>query len=655
MTPQQELQLINQAIAQQQPSFAPEEELKLINEAISQQQPSTFQQIAQPLASGARSIAASLGDASDMFINNPINAVGKALGKDELLPSVGNTIASGIDTATGNYTRPETPRQKVIESAIRGVGSLIPGVAGGNIIAKGGSQLAQQIGKGISGISEVSPANVLGTGTGAALTEGILQNNPENTIQAATTGILGNLAGQTVGSLISPGGRARAAGKALAVNPKKVQNFKDTGIDPTLGDVSDSNIVKGYQKIAEHTPGSSHITHKTRQGQLEQIGENLGKGARGEAFSEKEAGELAKEGLKNYKEKGNQVTAQLKDRYLRHLDDNSAIEMNKPLDFYLKTLTKVKSTRMRDEIAKSPLGKEMQKIAQTAHEFGGKIPWSDAEAIRTQLLDLITKQGSVGSISKGQLEHLRGLLNQEMGDYMKSIGPSAIKDWNRYNKFYSNWANKRKPLLDKAEDIHNSSAEKVFSEIIRGKKPDHQSLETINNALKDNQRKDFWDTMVNRLGQNRVGDWNANEFQKNYKKLQKETKDQLKLPLSKTSKEKFDKVMDAIGDMKLTESMANTSKTEYTKQLIDIAKTGGAATAGYAAFGTVLPVLSALGTTHALTKGMLTNPKFINWAAKGLTLKNPLQWGHHLGSGQQYLGKVGLQEMKEIINHYKKH
>lgn len=645
-----------------------QEKLRLLEEAEEMSQQSLASQnespsIGQSFAKGARNVAAGLGDVGD-FIASPVreglNLGASALGYGRPFNPMGESIAQGIDQATEGYTAPQSQADKMSEGAQRAIAGLIPGVGAGNLIAKGGTQLAKNLGQGISGLSEVSPANVLGSGAGAALTEGVLANNPENTGQAATTGILGNIAGQTVGGLLSPGGAARAAGKSLSVNPQKLANFTETGIKPTLGDVSDSNVLKGYQKIAEHTPGSAHLLKNAREEQIKGIQKNLGKGSAGEALTEKDAGELAQKGLKGYKEKSNQVIAQLKDRYQRHLGKEGAeVEINKPLDFYLKTLNKVKSERMQSEIANSPFGKEMRKLVETSQEFGGKIPWNDAEAIRTQLFDLITKQGSVGTISKGQLEHLRGLLNKEMGSYMQSVGPTAAKDWNRYNTFYKNWAAKRKPILDKAEDVPLGSTEKVFDEIIKGKKPNEQALATVNNALKGKDREKFFDSMVERLGKNRVGDWSPNEFQKNYKLFRSEVKDQFKLPLSKGTQQKFDKVMDVIGDMKMTDAMANTSKTEYTKRLIDNAKdisggVGGVIVTGAAATKALVPTLTALAATHAVTKGMLTNPKFINWAAKGTTLKNPAAWGHHLAGGQQFLGKVGIQEMKEIINHKKK-
>jgi hypothetical protein len=600
----------------------------------------------QDLAMGARSAVGGLGDLADLPILAANYGLSKA-GSKKQIPYPGNAIANKIDELTGGYTAPKTYNQRIAESAIRAPASLVGGSGIGKALIKLPGMIGK-IGRGISAINPVTPTSMAATSAGAAGSHAALENNPEDITSAIALGLAPDILLRSGRGLINK----RVAAKATSLNPDIVENFKEIGISPTLGQASQSGPLKTIEKLLENTPIAGKKIRELRSQQNKTIGSVFGPAAEGLAQSELEAGKTIHKGFSVAKEKADQLTGELKHKVLEKVKTapSDLIDIKDSLNFYKELEKNNKTAAMMKLLEDSPLGKEASRLKKMASHNNGKVPFGDVEGFRTHLFDEITKR-ELGSISRGRLEHFRSLLNQDIHPYMNSIG--AGKEWNRYNKFYSNYATYHKSNLLQPKEVPILEAHKLFDNIGTSGKLDRPLLNTVYGSLGKTEQKNIMDSLIQKMGKD-GNDWNAHRFAKRFESQPKETKDLFLKPLSQPMKERFKSVLKSIDAIKETNSFSNTSRTAYTQMAIDTAKigipAGAAILAGNSPTDTAWEMALVLAGSRAIASGMFANPKFINWAYKGSKLKTPKSQQHHIAGIKGILGRPVYQEIKSALS-----
>ena len=103
-------------------------------------------EITRGLGLGTRNVLEGLGDFSDTFLNQPVNAVGRLFGYDMGLVNPGKELADAMGLPV-----PETDLEKRMAYGERGAASAVPEIVGGAGVAKmAASSVARIVGRELS-------------------------------------------------------------------------------------------------------------------------------------------------------------------------------------------------------------------------------------------------------------------------------------------------------------------------------------------------------------------------------------------------------------------------------------------------------------------------------------------------------------------------
>lgn len=602
-----------------------------------------------------RNIAAGIGDVTDL----PIMAANYGLrkvGVEKQIPYPGNAVAKGIDYITGGYTTPETPEQQRQETGIRAITSTaIPGGLGQKLATKGIPYLSK-FGKGVAKINPGDPASLAGTGAGALAANAYNEANPyEGNVESLAgtlgSGMAADMATRAALGAINP----RTIGGMLKVNPKSVESFHNMGVSPTLGQVSEHPLIKSTENIIKNISPTSDLRNATAK-QYEHMADILGPGAKGLAHTEQEAGKNIKESLKEYGNKASGITEKLKARYMKKVAKapTDLIDVTDSLNYFEKLQHELGTATAKSELQKTAIGKQYDSLKKRALENKGTVPLNDLEEFRRKLFDEISK-GELGSVSKGRLSQLRGKLNDDIKDYMEGIG--AKREWNEYNKFYAQWAEKRKPHIVEAKEVPNFEANKVFDSIGHSGKLDRSLLDTVYASQKKTAQKETMNALIQKMGK-KGNEFDLHMFAKRFANQPKETQNLFLKPRSQPMRKKFESVIHSVDKMKDLAAYGNPSRTAYTQYGIEGAKimalAGANALAGQSPTDAFWQYALGAAATAAVSKGMFANPKFINWAYKGTKIKNPKAMEYHIKGLKGVIGRPLYQEFVHAIQQDKK-
>ncbi len=520
--------------------------------------------------------------------------------------------------------QPETENEKLIEKAGEFAGGL-RGFAGS--AAKNAPKAKDYLTAGASG----------------AASEKAHQEFPESPIAPLLAALGVGAAPGLAKTAMNPVKGAQNTLASLAqVNPQKVQDFEKAALNPTLGDVSNSAATQGVQQRLRQTPFAGYVINNSIKKTYEDIEGLVSKG-----LTPAPAGELAKEGLRDWKSKSNVETAKLKAKTEQYLQPNSPIVAAESLQ-----LIKNRPTSTNPEIQlrhdNSEVGKFYKDIEVVASRNEGALPYEDVLKIRDDLSDKISTFGMIGDKSQGELKQLRSSLNTDIKNAFNEKGPEAKKAVEDFNQHYT-----------KFRDKLDGDVEKLISRKVGSKALDKNPVESFNSIVSDlsktgNKAKIVMETLpvegkevfasslMKELGSNNQNEFNAHQFATKFKGLNPEAQDVLMSNFSEPVKERFKSVINVIDNMKETGSQANFSNTANAAQVAGIGAAGYAAPATTAAF---------LGAANASAR-LFSSPKFINWLGKAESIKTPAEMAKHY-EGLKTIAKGAPFLASDIANYLK--
>lgn len=614
-------------------------------------------------AQAPRNLAAGVGDVVDlpiMGVNYLLDKAHKGIyeksGKPRpenkfQIPYPGNKIAEGIDYVTGGYTAPQTKRERMAEAGTRAVGSLASGFGAGTKLAQLGGKVIPKIGRGLAKVNPFNPTSAAATGAGAVAQQAYRENRPDDLLGTLGTGLATDMAVRTGLGLFNP----RNYASAFKINPKHVESFRAAGISPTLGQVSDNPIVKVGENIVKETSPFNKLRDASAR-QYDDIKEILGPGVQQSALSELEAGKSLKRSMAEYGHKASDVTEKLKRRYSDKVAKSPVgdlVDVTDSLNFFENIEHGLKTAQSKADLLNTPLGKQYESLKARAIENKGSVPLPDLEEFRRKVFDEISK-GEIGSVSRGRLTQLRSKVNNDIKDYMEGIG--ASKEWDRYNNFYSKYAERRKPHLVESREVPDFEANKIFDSIGHSGKLDRSLLDSAYASQKKTGQKETFDALIQKMGKS-GDDYSPHLLAKRIKAQPKETQDTLFRALSVPMRNKFKAVLDSIDTMKELNKFGNPSRTAYTTAVME-----GAKAAPFMAYNfysgndqsdTVWQYGLLTALSYGLSNKLMANPKFINWAYKGTKLETPKSKMHHLAGLKGVIGRPAYQEFKNALGEKK--
>lgn len=570
--------------------------------------------IGRPLARAGKNVVtgltqlaeapAQIGGALNNAISQGIDAItgidtSKVRDAYRSVPTATQTIASGIDNATGGITVPRNATERVVDDASRFlVQNMVPGLGA----AKTGSEL-------------LSAATA---GLGAGTAQEVAPGNPYAEIAGAVVG--GGIPG-LVAQGVPAGARA-----IMGAKPQVVDEFAATGIDPNLAAVGGRGSKMVLNALKE-TPFAGKIVEDSMQKTLDQIkGKVTGiADTLSTAATPAEAGKVALSGAKNFVDRFKGRSNELYNKVSEYLPKDTPVPVTNSIEFLQK---------QADELAGTPtIAKELEnpKLARIfeglkADAKNGTLPYNAISGLRSQIGKMIATPSIISDIPTGQLKRLYGALSADMRKAAETTSPNALKAFDRANDYYSSGIARIEGALDNV--LKQTDPEKAFRQLSSGTRQGAQQFATLKKSLAPEERDALQSVMIRQMGkanpsaQDATSDvFSANTFLTNYNRLSDESK---KLLLNGSGhdglRESLDRLLQVASRTKDVDRLSNpsgTGRTVFTNALL------GASIVA-------LPKIAALIPTGVVAAKLMTSPKFVNWLAKTSTVNTKEQMATHI-------------------------
>lgn len=444
------------------------------------------------------------------------------------------------------------------------------------------------------------------------------ENNQEEI--ARTVGNIG-------GALINP---TSLAGKAVQSSSKiapstKLNAFKDAGITPTFGEISNSRPAMIAEEGLKRAPGSSGVYENAlarRDKELEDLFSRHGGLEKAVPISG--AGEIVQKGAKAYNDKAKTIANKLYDKAWSNIDSKAKVPLNNTLTAIDEALTAI-TPQAREILQKSTSGKSLIQLENAIKANGGSLPVSDLKKVyRKDIDDLISSWGQIGTSEQGVLKNIRNALDAETKQFVIASNPSSAKDFAKADKFWGNFSERNKKLANKISSQNDpiQSFNESFSAL---KKGDAGKAKVLFQRLPKDDKATLSSTYINELGRSANGEFSADKWAREYTKLRPESQKVLTEGLPKESSNKLNSIAEALQYSKISKGQANHSGTAYTGILLGT---------GAGLLHSPIQTIATLGGAYGLSK-LFTNPKFIDAVYAAGKAKTP-------------------ESLNKVINHYKK-
>lgn len=597
-------------------SLSNEELMAIIgkNQGQSQQvQPrvgSTTEEIARPLARTARSATTgTLGAAGDLakMVMAPVNKYGEFMmglgdkitggnvaervAAENNAPMPSQVIRQGFDSATEGLTVPRNAMERIIDTASEAVAG--GGAAGmSSKTAALGAKTGQEL------------ASFAGAGAGGQAAKEVFPENP---------------VAEVAGALI--GGATPFTGSVLRVNPNKVATFEKANIRPTLADVSDANTVKSFQNIVKEVPGSAGVVEKAVGNTFDDAERALNRVGLGVAKTDQQAGQIVKEGLEGYINKGKKVIGNLYDDLDKYVKPTEEVAADK-IDDVINTLRSEANTPgLLEGLEGSQAGKIMARLQGDIVTFNGQLPYSAIKKYRTEIGNHLKDVHLLKSEDEAVFSRLYGGLSETMRDTAAQKGSAALRSFERANNVNAAFMTKAKKQIEPL--LRRDDVQELFNSVLRNQKIGNKA-QSVMNTLNKGDKQIIRGSMIKEFGTNNAGDFSATKAATAIKGLEPEAREALKSGLTPEQGVNFDKALDALMLVKETAKQTNPSRTLY-------GGISGASLVGLAAKPVETGII--LSGSH-ISARLMTNQKFIKWLANAEAnmSRNPAE----------YIGKLGI-------------
>lgn len=430
---------------------------------------------------------------------------------------------------------------------------------------------------------------------------------------AATGAVVGPIVGKAVDVITSPIQTAKNigayAGKALGVVPENVKTFDLAGIEPTLGDVTSSNVIKRGQNSLKNIPIASSIIGTGEKRVADQAETALANVGYSPNLEKAVGGDAAKEGLQAYTSKGKALFNKAFNEY-----DNKFISKGESTPI-MNTYNKILEIAQRadtPEAYDAYLGateKDIINKIKTAvtDPTSPELSYNDTKLFRTAIGKKL-EDYTIGSSDKAVLRELYGTLSADMRDKAAQKSPDALKAFDRLNSNYAKFIGKLDDTVNGV--VNKGEATEIFNAVKSGL-PLPERTGKILSSLPQDKRDIVRGSLIHEMGTDRTmagqGQFNPARFAANFKKLDPKAQKAFLIGVPNDVKNNFLKVVDAAGLAAKTALQDNPSGTFKGEAL------------GASVIGLLNPATSALTAKliagGAITAKMMTSPKFIKWLA----------------------------------------
>lgn len=570
------------------------------------------------LVEGGTALPAMVGDAANAAVNLGIKGVNSATGSNiKPLGSVSGALQGGLDAA--GLPNPETRGERIIGDISKAVASVPAGAAGAEASGvKALAPLTQKFGQ--------QATAAAGSGLGGSVAK---EAAPDNTLVQ----ILAGLAGGAVGGVRTGGPSAKVA--------QRMADFKAAGIDPSLGDVTQSPTAQRVQKVVQAVPLASDVVKAnevSRLNQASKAADEISAGY-GQSQSPNAMGQTAQDAVENYR--FGKAPGMTDREALLQPTRNSSVsrkaeavynqvpiagDASIPVPNTVDALKNATSRFDNPELSSDMANGQISKWGQILDRANGQLSWDDLRNLRSEVRYMRGNAKLDPTIDDRALSQLDQALSKDMLDGAKSIGGDrAAQTVQRADKYYALSMDRIDSGLKSIYRTNRPEAAYQQIESALSAKPssgDLQKLQSLKRVMTDGDWNDLSATIIDRLGRPTPGtvpapglpDFSIGQFVTKYAGMSDPAKNLLFNGAGRGDlRDRLDSLYRAASDMKATERLANASNSG--NHVISAAVMGGAMTAPTT---TLTALLGANVTARALY-----NPTFIDLATKTLKATSP--------------------------------
>lgn len=457
---------------------------------------------------------------------------------------------------------------------------------------------------------------------------------PGSTLRSAAVAAAGGaVAGETLGpewegvGAVAPAAIGVGVASVRAANARRAQDFKDLGVQPSAGQVTDSTFLQTLENVLGKIPGASGVMRKFLEKQNAALASNTKTGIAAE-----DAGRAVERGVGSFMDETSATHRALESKLSNKIGANFQLNPARTLQT-LDDLTNVdpRAPKITASLVNPKLQAIRDGLADDIANTGGRVPYEVFRRLRTKVGAMLDDALS-SDIPNGELKALYGAMSDDLGTAAQQAG--AGSEFRRMNAFWRARMDRVENVLGKVlgksrqpEDIFNALVPKDASQV--------NKLRLTMRSLPASDRKVVTDAIVDRLGkatagnQNELGDaWSAHTFMTNWNKLGGAAK-QAVFP-NDAMRLKMDQMARVANQVKTSAKLgANPSGTAQNNlwNWLIFGAGGGA----LAAFNPSLfaGAASGVGISY-ITAKMLTSPKIVNWLTKPVNVSNGNDLAAHI-------------------------
>lgn len=563
-------------------------------------------------------------DALNSAINIGTGGVNKVVGTH--IPALGTSTSKTLDDTLNRMGAPQA--ENGFERVVGDVGEAV------------GSVPVMTEGAAMSGVKALEP---IAEGIGQQMTSAAGAAGASGTARESGAPLWAQiLAGVTGGGMgaIRTGENPEAAAR--------IAEFKQAGIRPSAGDVTQKPFWQWVQKVINTVPFADNVV-AAREG--ERVGQAASKaqdiaGGYGEVNSAQDMGQSVQDSIKNYRfgkrpegmsdaeilaqpTKNSSIAAKSQVMYDRvPIQSDTMIDVPKAGEAIRSAAKAYDNPDLADSMADPKLKKWDSILSQS----DGKLSWGDLKQLRTDIrymqskarLDPTTDDRALGAVYDG--------LTQDMFNGAQTIGgDTAANMVKQANSFY---AQEMQGISTKLKNIYGSNKpEAVYSQIqsalsANPSRSDIGKLAELRRVMPDSQFGDLAATVIDGLGKPTPGaniapgtpQFSVAQFVTRYNQMNPQARNILFNGSDNSElKESLDNFVKVLGNMKQADKFSNHSNTANLGARASWAA-GAGASAVQAVHGNVAPAVAMGSALVGANIGAraIYNPTFVRLMTRTL-------------------------------------
>ena len=426
---------------------------------------------------------------------------------------------------------------------------------------------------------------------------------------------------------------------------KRLKDFADAGVAPTLGQATMNRSIQTVELILGNFPGSSNIISQAAQKAQDDLGKEATKIASkliGQATpaSTITAGKTIKLGIsKNhgytgqdsfigrFQSRANQLYGQV-DNYI---PKNTSVNLNNTIAQLEAQVADIPGAEATSKVFKNKFLDDVLENLKIDLDKNGVLPYEAVKLLRSTIGRKLSEINLVPDVDKAQLKLIYGALSKDLDVLAKEQGEQAVNALNRANKYYNAGITRIDDFLEPLNRV--ADPDRLVSLLLASGKEGSSRINALKKSLTNDQYQVVVSSIIDRLGRARaaqalseeaagevvdtVGRFSSETFLTNWNSLSTQAKDVLfagkNLAPLRSNLDKISRVSSVIRESGKTFKNPSGTADSLAGQGLLLGGAGSIFTGDPSFLAVIGSVIGGANTTAKLFQ----HPGFVKWMAEG--------------------------------------